>query len=358
MNELRWVRQSARVAFFAAWVVGIGGFAQPGRASVRPDFYVSLLSDTGVEVVSDERVFALFAALNDLGYNLAPLARKEPIPRAAYAPVRAQVRATALMADPLAQKFQAFMDQHPEPLTTYVAFTQALGPAPDFAVVGKLSGRAEGLTGFQKLLAQFYADAKLGPLYLGLAETLRKNLLSYLPQIDPAFGQADRFLPKAGTPPVVVINWLDSPTSGFSLSEGGEPTVVVGQPAMTGKSADLSEAVAGYARILCAPALSSKAKNINKSLSDLIDRAKRQGQPAGNLTPAEYLIDSFGYAVAAEALPDQRSATLARANEQGLALASELDRLMQEAKTANAFDEVTGDKLTALDFRRVGSAGP
>ncbi len=357
MTQVRWVSAAVRIAALVASSVTVWASAQQARASVRPDFYLSLLSDSGVEVVSDERVFVLFSALNDLGYNTAPLARKEPIARAAYTPIRAQVRATALMSDALAQKFQAFMDQHPESLGTYVAFTQALGAAPEFAVAGKLPGRAEGLNGFQKLLAQFYAEAKLGPIYLSLTETLRKSLLTYLPQIDPAFGQADRFLPKGGTPPVVVINWLDSPTSGFSLSEGGDPTVVVGQPAMVGKNADLSEALAGYARMLSAPTLTNKAKTMNKGLTDLIERAKRQGQAAGNLTPAEYLIDSYGYAVAAEALPEQRSSTLARASEQGLALASEIDRLMQEAKSANAFDEVTGDKLNAFDLKKVGAGG-
>jgi hypothetical protein len=347
-------RAAARVGFFVAcWVVA----AQPGRAAVRPDFYVSLLSDGGVEIVSDERVFTLFAALNDLGYNVGPLARKEPIPRPAYPPIRAQVRTTALMSDALAQKFQGFMDQHPESLATYVAFTQALGPAPEFAVVGKLSERAETLHGFQKLLAQFSAEAKLSPLYVSLGETLRRSLLSYLPQLDPAFGGASRFLPKAA-PAVVVVNWLDSPTSGFSLFEGSDPTVVVGQPAPTGKTVDLSEAIAGYARILATPALSAKSKSMAKGLTDLVDRAKRQGQPAGNLSPAEYLINSYGYAVAAEALPEQRTGVLGRASEQGLALATDLDRLMQEAKTTNAFEEVTGDRLSALDLRKVGSTTP
>jgi hypothetical protein len=249
------------------------------------------------------------------------------------------------------------MDQHAEPLTTYVAFTQALGPAPEFAVVGKLSERAESLHGFQKLLAQFSAETKLSPLYVSLAETLRKQLLGYLPQLDPAFGGAARFLPKTAAPAVVVINWLDSPTSGISLLDSSDPTVVVGQPATLGKEVDLSEAVAGYARILATPTLSAKSKTMTKGLTDLVDRAKRQGQPAGNLSPAEYLINSFGYAIAAEALPDQRAAVLARAAEQGLALAADLDRLMQEAKTAS-FEEVTGDRLSALDLRRVGSSTP
>jgi hypothetical protein len=354
MNQVRMGgRALARVGFLVASLLG---FAQSGHASVRPDFYVSLLSDSGVEVVSDERVFTLFAALNDLGYNTAPLARKEPIPRPAYAPVRAQVRTAALMSDALAQKFQGFMDQHPEPLSTYVAFTQALGPAPEFAVVGKLSERAESLHGFQKLLAQFSAEAKLSPLYVNLSETLRKSLLSYLPQVDPAFGGASRFLPHAA-PAVVVINWLDSPISGFSLFDSADPTVVVGQPATSGKGVDLSEAVAGYARILATPALSAKSKNMTKGLTDLVERAKRQGQPAGSLSPAEYLIDSFGYAVAAQALPEQRAAVMARASEQGLALAADIDRLMQEAKAASAFEEV-GDKISALDLRKVGYTAP
>jgi len=353
MNELR---SQARVGLSVLAVGLVSGFAAPGRAAVRPDFYLSLISDSGVEVVSDERVFTLFAALNDLGYNVAPLARKEPIPRPAYAAIRAQVRATALMSDALAQKFQAFMDQHPAPLSTYVAFTQNLGPAPDFALVGKPSAGADALNGLQKLLAQFSAEAKASPMYVGLAESLRKALLGYLPQVDPAFGQANRFLPKAPIPPVVVINWLDSPTSGFSFTEGGDPTVVVGQPASAGKGADLSEALAGYARLLSTPTLSAKSKTMTKGLTDLVERARRQGQPAGNLSIADYLIQSFGYAVAAEALPEQRASTLGRANEQGFALASELDRLMQEAKSASAFEEVTGDKLSALDLRKVGTS--
>jgi hypothetical protein len=229
-------------------------------------------------------------------------------------------------------------------------------------VVGKLSERAESLHGFQKLLAQFSAEAKLNPVYVNLAETLRKALLGYLPHVDPAFGGAGRFLPKASAPAVVVINWMDSPTSGFSLYDSAvydsaEPTVVVGQPAAVGKGVDLSEAVSGYARILATPALSAKSKNMTKGLTELVDRAKRQGQPAGNLSPAQYLIDSYGYAVAAQALPEQRAAVLARASEQGLALAGDIDHLMQEAKSASAFEEVS-DRLSAFDLRKAGSTSP
>src|SRR5580692_1582577 len=67
--------------------------ARPALAAPDHDFYLSLLGDSGIELFSDERLYALFAAFNALGYDNGPIVRKDPIPRAGFGPLRVATRA-------------------------------------------------------------------------------------------------------------------------------------------------------------------------------------------------------------------------------------------------------------------------
>ena len=351
--------QIPRFSWIAAGV--LLALSPPARAAVRPDWNVSLLSDSGVELVSDERVFTLFAAFNALGYDAALVARREPIQRPAFSALRAQVRASSPMPPALAQKFQTFLDAHPLSINRYLSFAEELGPAPDFAA-GRVSGDVATLKGFEKLLAQYYSDAHLGQIYLDLAPSFRGLLEGYLPKVEGVLGQADHLLPPdRGTPPVIVVNWMDQERSSFDLTDLNPAVLVVGQPAggSSGKGARDQRRGCLLRQIAGRKNLWPAELETSHGLTELIARAHRQGLPAGEMTPAGYLTSAYAYAVAAHSLPKGRSGILEQADVQGLWLTSEFDRLMQDSPPGkNAFDELTGERLAAMDLHKLGPPAP
>lgn len=339
-------------------------WARPGiaLAEIEADWYGSLMSDRGVEIEADQRIFTLFAALNALGYDAGPLARKDPIPRPELGEARRLVRAQAPMPAALAEAFEAFFDQHPLPLRSYVAFAAALGPAPEFAL-GSEPAESSQLHGFEQLLARYYKEAALGPLYQKLLPQYRAALQSYLPHLDQALDAADRLLKtphgEAPPPPVLAVNLLDGAGSGFGVRRGGGSFLVVG-PGSESRPADLATAVAAYARVRAGPVLEERASAV-KGLPDLVDRVHRMGLPAGNLSAADYLTRCFSLAVAAQAVPEQRTAQLGAAAGEGCWLTAELDRLLGETAGAEggSFESFITERLGTLDAHRiVPPAGP
>src|SRR5262245_33913679 len=75
-----------RAAVLALLVVCAPTFAR------AQDWASSLYTEGGVELRIDERVFTLFAALNGLGFEDAPVGRKDPIPKREFDPIRQAVR--------------------------------------------------------------------------------------------------------------------------------------------------------------------------------------------------------------------------------------------------------------------------
>ncbi len=334
--------------------------APRARAEVAPDWYASLMSDRGIEVAADDRIFTLFAALNALGYDAGPLARRDPIPRPDLGPVREAVRQSAPMSAGLATEFEAFMDAHPLPLQAYVAFATALGPAPAFAR-GAVPAEAAQLGGLEGLLARYWAEAKLGPLYAKLLPQYRTALKGYLPRLDAAFAQADQMLesPHAEAPPspVLVVNLLDAAGNGFGVRRGGGSVLVVG-PGPAGQPDDLAAAVAAYATVRAGPLLAERADAV-KGLPELVERVHRLGLPDGALSPADYLTRCFALAVAAESLPDAREGQLESAERSGCWLTAELDRSLRETPDAGEGGAIERfvTALGGLDARKIGPPG-
>jgi hypothetical protein len=336
----------------------IGGYAGTASAEVSPDWYGSLMSDHGVEVEADQRIFTLFAALNALGYNAGPAARVDPIPRPELSEPRRVVRAQAPMSAALADAFQSFFDQHPLPLRNYVGFAAALGPAPDFAL-GSEPPESAPLRGLEQLLARYYKEGNLGAIYEKLLPQYRAALKGYLPHLDDALAAADKILKSphgdAPPPPVIAVNLLDGAGSGFGVRRGGGSYLVIG-PGMAGRSDDLATTVASYARVRAGPVLEERATAV-KGLADLVQRVHRLGLPAGNLSAGDYLTRCFSLAVAAQAIPDQRAAQLQNAVSEGCWLTAELDRSLGEKAGGgdSSFESFVTGSLGALDAHRITS---
>jgi hypothetical protein len=325
----------ARTTIFLAPLAAIVLVASPraALAAPQPDWYTSVLSDRGLEIDADARIFTLFSALNLLGYDVGPLARRDPLPRPALSPIRIQVRTAAPMSPALADRFQAFFDAHPLPLRTYVAYVLSLGPGPDFAA-GSASPEGPSLRGFEQLLTQYYKEAHLDSLYAKLQPQYRAVLKAYLGRVDPAFTDADRLLKISAEaenppPPVIAVNLLDGAGRGYGSRQGATAMLVVG-PDASGEHGDLAAALAAYARVRAAPVLGERVASV-KGLPEMVQQAKAQGLPDGQLTPAEYLTESFGVAVAATVLPDRRQQIYDEALGEGCWLADDLGRMLQDA---------------------------
>ncbi len=335
-----------------------GAFAGQASAEISPDWYGSLMSDSGVEIQADQRIFTLFAALNALGYNAGPAARVDPIPRPELSAARRVVRAQLPMSADLADAFQTFFDQHPLPLRAYVGFAASLGPAPDFAL-GSASSESAQLRGLEKLLARYCAEEPVAVVYQKLLPQYRAALKSYLPHLDTALAAADKILKSgrgdAPPPPVIAVNLLDGAGSGFGVRRGGGSFLVIG-PGPGNRSDDLATTVASFARVRAGPVLEERASAV-KGLLDLVQRVHRLGLPAGNLSPGDYLTRCFSLAVAAQAIPEQRDAQLQRAASEGCWLTADLDRSLGETAGAgdSSFESFVTGTLGTLDAHRITS---
>src|SRR5687767_3412176 len=105
--------------------------AAPAPAPVQGDWFASLYTGEGIELRADERVFALFAMLNAVGYDQGPITRKEPVPKALYHPVRQQVRQRVIGGDADVRKAaDAFLDAHPVALRRYLTYAVSAAPPP------------------------------------------------------------------------------------------------------------------------------------------------------------------------------------------------------------------------------------
>jgi hypothetical protein len=312
---------------------------------------LSLIGNSGVEVYSDARVFTLYAAYNALGYDRGAVARADPIPRPALGAIRAQARTDLPMSAGLQQRFQAFFDAHPLPRETYLSYVLALGPAPSFAAAAGHSP----LAGFEKLLAAYEVEAHVSQEYVKLTEPVRGLLKQSLSQLDPLCHEEDKFLPQGTLASSIALNVLDDVASVVLGGPGSDLIAMAGASEESGE-ASLSSAARAYAAIRALPLVSAGA--VPPGVNDLVSRVRKRGLPAGNLSPAAYVAQSYGAAVAAQVLPKQRQAILEAASAQGLWLAQDLERLLADERGKAAPVTVLGPRLAGLDFRKIAPLSP
>jgi hypothetical protein len=203
--------------------------ASPAFAGSKGDWFASLYTGEGVELRNDERVFALFAIFNAMGFDQGPITRKDPVPRVNYHPVRQQVRGRVIGGDPEVRKAaDAFFDAHPTALRRYLSY--AVGSdQPPFAAGAKAKDLQE-LKGLEQLLGKAWTGWKLEELMGSVQGEYRKSLKSYLAGTDFPLSRARALLkvPEA-TEALIVVNLLDAQDQVRSvLGESGEAFIIVG----------------------------------------------------------------------------------------------------------------------------------
>ena len=123
--------------------------APPARAET--DWFASLYTNEGVELRADERVFALYALLNGMGYDEAPVVRSLPVTARDMPPVRLKVRSQVRIDDAAAEKLNAFFNAHPKAVEAYGRYALALKGPLGFE---RTPAAPADLKGFETLLAE------------------------------------------------------------------------------------------------------------------------------------------------------------------------------------------------------------
>ena len=198
-----------------------------------------LLTRQGVDIVANEDVFALFAALNAAGYSEETEREGPPLGAPVFHPVRVDVR-EALREARTAEAFKAvrkIFKEYPEPIEIYIeAVVFESDPSGE---VGKLQRV------LMPALAQFRRDANLAKLFDRLAEQQRDHALMFKQQLEADFETAKKILQvdtlKAPPELSVVPNLLDGHDEVRTVQHESRRCLVVGPSISTSRAAVLED---------------------------------------------------------------------------------------------------------------------
>ena len=262
-----------------------------------PDWFASIYTENGTELRADEGVFALYALLNAMGYDDAPVARQHPLPRYQFHPVRAAIRQSLLAADPeVRSEASAFFDAHPQPIARYLAYAVRSSPPPFSS--GARARELQDLAGLEGLLRSAYTRWHLGELMAEVHGEYRKAVRAYLPLLDRPLLEARKLLRIGDSGPrlVVILNLLEAENRASAVLGDGEVAVVVGPSSRPNLEGVLTE----YARVLVEPAVAHKAERAWAGGAGLLRDAQLAG--AAETTVGAYATALIARAVALRAL--------------------------------------------------------
>lgn len=203
--------------------------APPAFAASQGDWFASLYTGEGVELRNDERIFALFAIFNALGFDAGPVTRKDPIPKVVYHPVRQAVRGRVIGGDPEVRKAaDAFFEAHQVPLRRYLSYVVGTSQPP-FATGAKAKDQQD-LKGFEAVLQKAWTGWKLDELMGQVQNDYRKALKGYLTVLDGPLAKARVTLKTPESQEVLlVVNLLDAQDTVRAVpGENNEAFLIVG----------------------------------------------------------------------------------------------------------------------------------
>ncbi|MBL8953734.1 MAG: hypothetical protein JNK82_23365 [Myxococcaceae bacterium] len=322
--------------------------AAPAAAHQQGDWFASLYTGEGIELRADERVFALFAMLNAVGYDGGPITRKEPVPKVLYHPVRQQVRQRVIGGDAEVKKVaDAFLDAHPVALRRYLAYAASAAPPP-FST-GATAKDLQDLKGLEAVLARAWSGWKLDELMGTVQGEYRKVLKSYLSAIDTPMQKARDLLkvPEGGSASVLVVNLLDAQNEVRGVQTDSEIVLVVGPADKPNVEGLLKE----YARVMVDPVVSKKVSGWANGAAVL-----REAQVAGatEQTLQDYASGLVATAVALRAM-EANDAAYEAANARGYFGAKDIAALFDGGKTVDA---VVADAFVKAEAKRPTAAPP
>ena len=320
--------------------------ALPATTFASSDWFASVYSPKGVEIRADERLFTLFATLNALGYDDAPIARKDPLPRYEFSPVRTEVRQALATLDPkLKAQVNAFFDAHPLPLAKYAAYAAQLGPAPDFTAPA--SAQPAELHGFEKQLAAVYRAANVQALFAAVQDAYRADTKSYIAAIDGPLFQARKLLHDPAGRTIIAVNDLDGRGAAEAVPLGADALLVLG-PA---SKPDVQGAVRAYARLVLDPLVAKRASAL-KGAAEQAAVVRGSGGPALD-GAADYASELLARAIAIQVASQNPTADEDAALKQGFAGIKEAVHAVAElGKPDRPLDQVVPDVLARIELHK------
>lgn len=265
-------------------------------AFAESDWFASLYTGEGVELRADERVFTLYALLNAMGYDDAPVVREYPLPKHQFHPVRQNVRTKLLAADPaIRQQADVFFDAHPKPLDQYLAYTVSSAPPP-FQTGAKQRELSE-LKGFEGVLRAVHTQWNITDVLASVQAEYRKALKPYLTAVDAPLVKLKKLLKVADTGPqsLIVMNLLDAQNSVRGVMGDNEVVLVVGPSDKPNIDGILRE----YARVFVEPSVKGKAQSGWGGGPTMLKEAQLAG--ATEKTVGDYASALFARAAALKA---------------------------------------------------------
>ncbi len=318
--------------------------AVPAFAASESDWFASLYTGEGIELRADERVFALFAVFNAIGFDQGPVSRKDPVPKVDYHPVRQQVRARVIGADPEVRKLaDEFLDKHPAALRNYLAWAVQTSPPPFAAAPKAKDKEIAELKGLEVVLAKAWTGWRLGELMGTVQGEYRKSLKSYLSAIDAPLAKARLILkvPDNGPQSLLVVNLLDAQDMVRGVMGEGEIVLVVGPSEKPNVEAVLRE----YARVLIDPVVAKKVSGWSGG-AVLLKEAQLAG--ATEQTVGDYATGLLTLAIVLKAT-DANDAAWEAAQARGYIGIKEIGKVFDDGKPLDAW---VLDALGKSDTRR------
>jgi len=164
----------------------------------------SVFTDDGIEIGVEPRVFALFALLNEAGYDKETLFGPAPLERPQFSPTREKLRAN--MSRNANAAVAELIAKHPAGVATYIDAVLELGPAPRFDAGSAKSPLAKDLA---KVMREWFNEEGGSALLRNANEEAREKQKRLLPVLNGAAKRAsaivrlgdasDQLLDDAGT---------------------------------------------------------------------------------------------------------------------------------------------------------------
>jgi hypothetical protein len=313
---------------------------------VQGDWFASLYTGEGIELRADERVFALFAMLNAVGYDQGPVTRKDPVPKVLYHPVRQQVRQRVIGGDADVRKAaDGFLDAHPVGLRKYLQYAVSASPPPFTS--GAAAKDLQDLKGLEGVLAKAWSGWKLDELMGTVQGEYRKVLKSYLTAIDAPMQKARDILKvPESQQSVLVVNLLDAQNEVRGVQTDAEVVLVVGPADKPNVEGLLKE----YARVNVDPVVAKKAGGWSNGAAVL-----REAQVAGatEQTVQDYASALIATAVALRAMGANDAAWEAAANR-GYFGAKDIGAMFDGGKPLDGW---VADALAKAEAKRPSAGG-
>lgn len=256
--------------------------APVGQIAEAPD---RLITPQGIELVSDGRVFVLFAALNGLGYSEETQRKGLPLAAPVFHPVRAQVREAMRKLDEEGKlaDIRKFFDANPASIDAYAAALLAQDLGLD-KTTSEPTADVKKLAGVAALVKKLGADPSLAKVYEDALVIQRKQAVELMGRLDKTFAAAKKHLNLAdfrGPADLVVIpNPLEAHDSVRVVTVGKTTYLLVGPGLDTATEAVLNAALRPVVRAAVAKSYGNAPK-LKKQWSEIKPLNKRIGAEYG-----------------------------------------------------------------------------